>query len=248
MACAVDASSPVRWNSVSASNTNTDSASFTAPANSFLVLCAEFDGDFGVALGLGTQTVTVSLATGSALTWTQQVARTWSEGTDGGSAYIITAPAVTSEARVVRVNSTWTANTGSAARRSMRLYVVTGADIDGTPVDTVTANNEGTSTTNNLTTTAITPSSNGLGFGAACDWTAGGGASYEAPSDGSTQDTAWYSGQVSVVDGWRVATSGVAWTINFNAGGAAAAQHKWGQIIVREAAAAAARRFLLVRR
>lgn len=236
MACAVDASSPIRvTNLTGISNTNMDSASFTAPANSLLVVCIEHDGS--TTVNGGVLTLTLSLTTGAALTWTQQVARLWGDTTIGGASYIYTAPAVTSEARVVRVNSAWTIGTGNGMDRSSKIYVVTGADLAGTPVDTTGAGNNGGSTTNNLTTTSITPGASGLLFAADCDWTAAG--VFEASSD-LTQSSATSAGNSSWCDGYKAVTSGVGATANLNAFGSGAVQHKWCQIIVREAPASAA--------
>jgi hypothetical protein len=114
---------------------------------------------------------------------------------------------------------------------SAKCYVLTGVDVDGTPVDSVTANNEGGSTTNNLTTTSVTPGATGLLIAADTDWQALG--SFEASSD-LTQDTTTFAGLVSVCDGYKVCTSGVGVTGNLNAAGSSAAQHKWCQIVVRE--------------
>jgi hypothetical protein len=221
----VDASSPVRFTGSTASNTNIDSASFTAPANSLIVLCIEHDGDSG---STGTLTITPSLTTGSAITWIQQVARTLGETTDGGSSFIYTAIATTSEARVVRINSVWTVNTGASRRRSAKIYVVTGATIGGTYIDTVGANNEGGSGTNNLTTSSITPGGTGLLFAADCDWNQLG----TMTSSDLTLDTADYAGAISVADGYKTTTSGVGTTANLNAGGTGGAQHKWCQITI----------------
>lgn len=229
MAALVDASSPIRFSVKTASNTNADSASFTAPANSLLVLCISHDGSTGTH---GTLTTTISLTTGTALTWTKQVERALAETTDGAASIIYTAPAVASEARVVRVNSTWTLSTGVTLQRSIKLYVVTGVDLGGTPVDTVGANNEGGSATNNLTTTSITPGANGLLVACDCDWSALG--VFQTSAD-LTQDTATFA-DISVCSGYKAVTSGVGATANLDAAGAGAAQHKWCQIVVREAA------------
>lgn len=238
MACAVDASSPVRWTGlygVGAGGTIT-SAAFTAPTDALLVLCGEVDSSTGVA-ALPPGNLTASDSGG--LVWTTRVERAGSETTAGGVSIIFTARTTSSVSRTVNVIG---ANVGAggvdygSGRASAKLYVVTGADVNGTPVDAVTAANEGGDTTNNsLTTTALTPGANGLLFAADCEWNERG--AFDASSN-LTQDTTTYASQVSVCDGYRTVTSGVSATANLNAGGALAPQHKWVQIIVREAASA----------
>lgn len=230
-AAAVDASSPIRWTADLAAGGTMDSASFTAPANSFLVLSIQTDGDTDSNYTNGAATPSVSLSTGSALTWTKQVERTWSETTAGGQSVWWTAPAVTSEARVVRI--TKDASSVSTKRTSAKLYVVTGVDLNGTPVDTVGAGNEGGSGTNSLTTTSVTPGATGLLFAGDTDWNQLG----VFTSSDLTIDTADYAGAISVMSGYKACTSGVGVTANLNAGGTGTAQHKWTQIVIREAAA-----------
>jgi hypothetical protein len=230
VAIAVDASSPVRFNLLLQKQPTSPfamtSASFTAPANALLVACSSHDGD-GTA---GTITVTDS----GGLAWTERVSRTWAETTLGAASFIVTARTTSAVARTVTV--TRGVNGEASARRgSCKIYVLTGVDVDGTPMDTVGANNEGGSTTNDITTTSITPGETGLLICCDCDWTAGG----VFTSSDLTIDTATHAGEMSVCSGYKVCTSGVAVTGNLNAGGTAAAQHKWCQLIVREVAAAA---------
>lgn len=167
------------------------------------------------------------------LTWTEQVTRTIDESIDGGAASIWTARTTSSTARTVDWVPTWSGV--GAQRLSAKLYVLTGVDVDGTPVDTVGANNEGGSTTNNLTTSSITPGANGFLICADTDWNQLG--VFDSSSD-LTQDTADYTGQISVCSGYKTTLSGVGVTGNLNAAGSSAARHKWCQITVREAAAA----------
>jgi hypothetical protein len=224
MATAVDSSSPVRVSGNPASGASITSASFTAPDNSLLVACVQGNPD-----ATGTETLTVTDS--GSLTWTQQVQRTNLETTAGGSSTIFTAPQVTSASRTVTLTRTMTVT--GARRIDMKIYVVTGADLSGTPVDTVSASNEGGSTTNNLTTTSLTPGADGHLFASDGDW--GEGGTFDASSD-LTQDSTTYAGEYSVCSGYKTCTSGV--TANLNAGGSGAVQHKWTQIIVRAAAAA----------
>jgi hypothetical protein len=232
VAVAVDSSTPSRWSAFLAPAATMDSASFTAPANSFLVLTIECDGNDDLEYTNGFATPSVSLSTGTALTWTKRVERTWSEATQGGQSVIWTAPAVTSEARVVRV--TKDINSISTRRTSAKLYVVTGVDLAGTPVDTVGASNEGGSTTNDIATTSITPGANGMLFVADTDWTQKG----VFTSSDLTIDTADYAGEISVCSGYKTCTSGAGVTADLNAAGTLAVQHKWCQIVVREAGTA----------
>lgn len=232
MAVAVDASTPARWAGASASGTATTSASFTAPADALLVACVSWDGGDAATHG----NFTYAFSDSGGLTWTLQVMRTHRETTDGGASAIYTARTTSAVARTAATTLTWTVNTSNNIRRSVKLYVLTGVDVDGTPVDTVGANNEGGSGTNNLTTTSITPGADGLLLCSDTDWNALG--AFQASSD-LTQDTAHYTGEISVCSGYKVTTSGVGVTGNLNAAGGSAAQHKWTQVTVRAAAAVA---------
>lgn len=229
MAIAVDASTPARWATSSASGVASTSSSFTAPANALLVLCANLDADTSSC-----GTVTPAVADSGGLTWTQRVRRATNETTDGGETVIYTARTTSSTSRTVDWNPSWTVNTGTAHQKSAKLYVLTGVDVDGTPVDTVGANNEGGSGTNNLTTSSITPGANGLLVACDTDWNALG----TMTSSDLTMDTAHYAGLMSVSSGYKTTTSGVGATANLNAGGSASAQHKWTQVTVRESTAA----------
>jgi len=226
MAIAVDASSPVRWTGTPSSPVGTIvSASFTAPTDALLVACVSGDG-------IGTDAAVITMSDSGGLAWTLRVARTWSETTDGGYSGIYTARTTSSTSRTV----TMTASAGISAKRySIKLYVLTGVDVGGTPVDTVGANNEGGSTTNNLTTTSITPGANGLLICCDTDWNQLG----VYTSSDLTIDTADYAGAISVCSGYKTCTSGAGVTGNLNAGGTGAAQHKWCQVTVRESASAA---------
>jgi hypothetical protein len=223
MATAVDASSPIRVTGNPTSGGSITSASFTAPANSLLVACVQGNAD-------ATGAETLSVADSGGLSWTKQVERTNLETTAGGDSAIFTAPQVTSAARTVALSRT----SSSIRRIDLKVYVVTGADLAGTPVDTVTASNEGGSTTNNLTTTSLTPGADGLLFASDGDW--GEGGTFQAGD--LTQDTTTYTGEYSVCCGFKACTAGVGVTANLNAGGTGAVQHKWCQIIVRAAAGA----------
>lgn len=227
MAAVVDTTnSPARVAAASNSGTGLVTASFTAASGAFLVAIAHLDG---TSVQLGTVTRTISDSGG--LTWTEQVVRLHSESTDGGLVGIYTAITVSAVARTVTWNPTWTTGTSTNRRKSLKVYAVDGVDIAGTPVDTVGAGNEGGSSTNNLTTTSITPGATGLLF---CGDTEFNQLGVLTSSD-LTIDTADYAGEISVASGYKTSSSGVGVTGNLNAGGASSAQHKWVQVTVREA-------------
>jgi hypothetical protein len=222
MAIAVDASSPVRWSGANTANGSTFvSASFTPPNGSFIVIMITNDtttGESGAAYTL----------TGGSLTYTNRVERQGTETTTGGYSGIYTAPVVTGSAMTITL--TRTAGTASTGRASLWARVLTGVD-GTTPVDTVGASNEGGSTSTTLTTTSITPGANGMLFVADTDWNTKG----VMTSSDLTIDTANYATAISVASGYKTCTSGVGVTGSLTAG-AAGPQHKWTQIIVREAA------------
>src|SRR4029079_12676765 len=222
MAIAVDASTPIRWTGTPNSNADITSASFTAPTDALLVQCVNWDCTVGGSTN-------VSVNDSGTLTWTKRVERIGTETTTGGYAGIWPAPTVSSAARTATTRQAGGINN---QRLSTKLYVLTGVDNAGTPVDTVGASNEGGSTTNNLTTTSVTPGANGLLMCCDTDWNALG--AFEASSD-LTQDTDTYAGAISVCSGYKTCTSGAGVTGNLNAAGTSAAQHKWVQVTVREA-------------
>lgn len=233
MGILVDASSPVRWtgtNNNNIANLGGDtSASFTAPANALLVCCIQYDSN---NVGTGAQS---DIKDSGGLTWTLRVERLPTEATAGGGSAIWTAATTSSAARTV--TAAYLVNGGpnsGTARISARCYVLTGADVSGTPVDTVGASNEGGSSTNDLTTSSVTPGADGLLVVADCDWNQLG----VLTSSDLTIDSADYSGAISVASGYKACSSGVAAHGDLNAGGTAAAQHKWCQIVVRAAVVA----------
>lgn len=229
MAVALDASTPVRWTGAINADLSITSASFTAPADALLAITCEYDGADAASVG------TINASDSGGLTWSRQVERTADETTAGGGSVIFTARTVSSVARTVNIDRV--GGTQAGLRISAVCRVWTGVDVDGTPVDTVGAGNEGGSTTNSISTTSITPGATGVLLVADCDWQALG--AFEASSD-LTQDTTTYAGAISVCDGYKTCTSGVGVTGNLNAAGAGAAQHKWCQIVIRESGGAAA--------
>lgn len=225
MAIAVDATTPVRWTGQSTSGLSITSAAFTAPADALLVACCSNDST-------AVNEVTGAISDSGGLVWTQRALRSALETTAGGYSAIYTARTTSAVSRTVTWNPTW--GTADSFRKSVKLYVLTGVDVDGTPVDTVGASNEGGSTTNNLTTTSITPGANGLLIVCDTDWQQRG----TITSTDLTIDPGDYATQISVASGYKTCTSGVGVTGNLDAGGSSAAQHKWCQIIVREVATA----------
>jgi hypothetical protein len=233
VAVAVDASTPARWSAVD-SGTNVVSASFTAPANALLVLCVSWD-----TTNVGPTDATTVTDSGG-LTWTQQVARLGSEATGGGGSGIWTARTTSAAARTVTVKYP-SLTAGAATKRiSCKLFVLTGVDVDGTPVDTVGANNEGGTNTDPTTTSSLTPGASGLLVVSATDWNQTGLATSSdltynvSPNSDGAAD---YTGAISVIAGYKACTSGVAVTANLNP--PATPQYKWCQVVVRQAAAAA---------
>lgn len=230
MAIAVDASTPVRFTGTPNIADTLTSASFTAPTDALLVLTMQCE-----ATGSNLQ-YTVSDSGG--LTWTTRVEHTQSESiTGGGHVSIHTARTTSSASRTVTITRTGTGGGNGTRVMTAKLYVLTGVDVDGTPVDTVGANNEGGSTTNNLTTSSVTPGANGLLIAADFNYADFGGSvsadlTYDAASPASTQGP--YN--VDVLSGYKTVSSGVGATANIDAGGTASAEHNWVQIVVREAA------------
>jgi hypothetical protein len=197
---AVDASTPVRWANTLAIGTGVASASFTAPADALLVACVNLDGNSGGSDPFGTLTVSDT----GGLTWTERVRRAEAETTDGGAAVILTARTTTSASRTVTIARGLDGGANNK-RAACKLYVLTGVDVDGTPVDSVGANNEGGSGTNNLTTGSVTPGASGLLIACTTDWNQLG----TLTSTDLTLDTADYAGQISVASGYKTCTSGV---------------------------------------
>lgn len=229
MAIAVDGSSPLRftgtWNVTSGGAIT--SALFTAPSDAFLVLCAGYDTSDSATPG-----ATSANDTGG-LTWTKRPERLGTETTAGGGSVIFTARTTSAASRTVSFAGASGAFGGwGTGRASAKLYVLTGVDVNGTPVDTVTASNEGTgSTQTNQALTALTPSATGLHIAATAEWQAKGAIS----SSDLTVDHGEYAGVLDVADGYKTCTVGVSSTAHFTAAGAGP-QWKWVQIIVLEAA------------
>lgn len=226
MAVAVDGSTPVRWTGAPNAGVDITSASFTAPTDALLVMCVNSDGATSTH-----GTMTYAVADSGGLTWTNRVTRTIAETTDGGGSAIYTARTTSNVARTATFRQN---NTNAVATRiSAKLYVLTGVDVNGTPVDTVTASNEGGSAADPTTTTSITPGANGLLIVVDTDWSQTGAIT----SSDLTVESGDYAGAITASSGYKTCTSGVGVTGNLNP--PATPQFKWCQVTVREVAGAA---------
>jgi hypothetical protein len=201
------------------------SGSFTAPADALLWLSVEADS-------AGSEAFTLNAADSGGLTWTKQVERTAAETTAGAASAVFTARTTSAVSRTVQASRS--ADSASTRQISAKVRVLTGVDVNGTPVDTVGANNEGGATATPATTSSLTPGATGI-LGVACaDWNVKGPLS----SSNLTVDAADHGTNLSVMDGWRVSSNGVGITANLTAS-LSGPQFKWTQITVREAVTAA---------
>jgi hypothetical protein len=221
MPLAVDTSTPARVSLTGGPGTGNTvtTATYDPPGSSVLVATAQIN--VNVAGGGVTGAVTNN---GTALTWTTVAERSKSDS-GGLSGYAGIFVAALAGARTgMTVTFTGLAVTGGATNvgsPSMKVYVVTGGDI-GTPVG---GSAEGSSTTNNLTTTGLTTvRDSSLGFVAGSEWNVlGTPTSADTTFDGFTAPT-WISGG----SGYKaLSTAGSSATFNLDAGGTAAAAWDW---------------------
>lgn len=204
--------------------------SFTAPANSLLVLCAITDTAAGT-----TPTLTIS-NTGTSLTWSEKVRRGDAAGTGGCCAIV---RALNASSQSITVTATWSnINVGAVGetRGKVKIYIVTGHDTT-TPDGTT---GQGSSTTNNLSVTAYnSTANNSRGFGCAEDWNALG-----TVTSSDTEVALECAGSVSGVALYKAtdtATSGTGVSMNFDAAGSSAADWNWVAYEVVPAAGAGGR-------
>lgn len=196
MAVAIDASSPIR---ATANATTVTTASFNPPA---CVLVAALSGDAS-ASQVGSWTMSNN---GTALTWTQLALRNFADASaNNGTAGLYYA--VLSAGRTgMTVTGTYALNND----QSLKLYVVTGADM----VTTGGGSSEGSaSSTASVTTTSFSATgASSMGFVACNDWQAQG-----APtSSDTTFDGFTVSGQISGGAGYKVlSTAGSSSTFTF---------------------------------
>lgn len=223
MALAHDSSTPVRWTGTPANSVNITSASFTPSNGALLVVNVQADV-IAVSLVGG---ITVSDSTGR--TWTPRKEQPGAG--NNGFAGVYTAIA-NGSAMTVSVQRT-TGGTGGATRISATCDVWTGQH--ATPTGNTGG---GTSATNNLTAAAYSSSAdNSRCIGGATDWNQLG-----TPTSTDTEDGADYTGQISVISVYKAADttpSGTAVTLNFDAGGTAAAAWSWVALEIIPAAGAA---------
>lgn len=137
-------------------------ASFTAPANSLLVVCSGSD-----TTAADTNSVVTVSNNGAALTWTKPVER---NGADGSGGHACIARALVASERTGLTVTVSVSSHGIAAdgdRGSFKVYIVTGHNT--TAPDGNVAENS--STTNNISG-SVTVAGAGRLFGCATDWNA----------------------------------------------------------------------------
>lgn len=239
MATAIDSTSPLKFTGTPNNNVDITSAAFTPPNTTLIVACVNADTDANENI-----TVSVSDSINGTTGWVNQIES--DEGTEagagGGHASIWTHTVATGASMTVSIRRT--AGVGGTRRIQGKVYVVTGYDAAGTPVDTTGVANRGATTTDNFNTDSVTPGSDGHLIACATDWSQAG-----APTSSNLQgedanpalDTGDFAGGISLASGYKTVSSGVATTANFNGGGAAA-DWQWAQIIVRAAAGGATTR------
>lgn len=180
-------------------------ASFTPPANAVLTIRIACDTGTGVS-----PTITVS---GASLTYNQRVYRSSSEGTSGVVAIYTALVGASPGAMTVTVTVN---NIGPAGSDRGWFWVDVWTGVSNT--DEFGDDGEGSSTTSNITPTAIvTTVSGSRTIGVAGDWNAAG---VPTTSDvGTGQDTAIYA----AIPAYKAVNSsgiGTNVTLNFNGGGA----------------------------
>lgn len=228
MALAVDASSPIRFTGTPAGGGTITSASFTPPAGSIIVVTVQSDTDDA---GTGT-TFAYSDSVDGTTGWGERIKRDDADDSNGGAVSIGTKVVGASVAMTVTV--TRSGSDGSTNRVSAKAYVVTGQNSS----DPLGAVGEASVTTNNTTPTILTTEQdNSLIFVSVSDWNQLGS---PASSDG-IEDSADYSGAISVMSMYEAQTTAGAKTMNIDFGGTGSAAGKWvGLEIIEEAGGAAA--------
>jgi len=208
----VDASSPAR---VTSSGQVATTAGFNPPSNSLLVAVVNADSNTSNVNGITTIT-----NNGTPLTWSPIVEREDADSNAGPgyvSAYYAVLPTERTDMTV-----TGTISGSSLANISMKVYVVTGANLSS-PIG---ASIEGSSTANNLTTVAYTSTApNSLGFAAGTDWSANG-----VPTSLDIENGFHSAGFISGLSAYKssvTSPSGSPVSLNLDAGGTGAAQWNW---------------------
>lgn len=237
MADAVDASSPARaTNTALAVSGVLTTPSFTPPAPAVLVACVSMSSIIDMN---GTQSITDS----QGLTWTKKVDHSWTDSFSPSWTAVYTATVSSSVATTVNFNRGTSGGAGTPSTRltSLKVYVLTGVDIAGTPFDSITASNQGGASGTAATTTSLTPGANGIVIinGASSSSTAGTAswtvASLTSDVLANTLDGA-NSVNMSIGSGYKSVSSGVGTTTGIAnaAGTGGAAGIDYVQIIARE--------------
>jgi len=213
--------SVVRVTATDADTAAVTTATFNAPANSMIIAAVNTNSNG--------RNVSITMSNnGAALTWYNIAERDEGDNAndDGhASAWFAT----TTDARSgLTVTATISNHLASAADfPSIKVYIVTGANFDD-PIGATAEN--GSITTNNLTTTAYTSTAaNSRGFAVCTDWAALG-----TPEDGTDVDTSDarfnIAGVISGLSAYKstdTATVGSSVTLNCNAFGSSNADWNW---------------------
>lgn len=228
MSLAIDASTPIRWTGTPADDVNITSPSFTAPSGAILVLTVEADSTTANQAGAD---LTITVGDSGGLTWTQRVEADkgtvagWDGVGEGGGAYIFTATTVSATARTVTVQRS--NGNGGTNRISCKLYAVTGQNT----TDPIGASGTGSTTTNDSALAVLTTEqANSLVFLCLTDWSQSGSPS---SSDG-TEDSADYSGAISVMSAYEAQGAAGAVTMNANHGGTGNVVTIWAALEIIE--------------
>lgn len=160
------------------------------------------------------------------------VALTWTNIQNLGAANTGTVAAWYTVLSADRTGLTVTITRGdvNADSPTIKVYVLTNQN-----ATVLGAQTNNTSTTNNLTTTGITPITDGVGFGIGNDYTQAGAPTSTDLTNFSTYDMA---GNISGGTGYKSLTTGVSATANFDAAGTAAGNWRYLWVEIRAAAAA----------
>lgn len=227
MAISVDSSVP-RWTGTPANDVDLLSDPFTPADGSLLVLCVSADTTSGDQPAAD---ITIAVSGGS-LTWT--IRDEHDRGTDatinvaaeGGHSSVWTAPVGTGESMTVAVQRS--DGDGGTNRISCKVYIVTNQH--ASPIGAAAAGV--INTTNDLTATLFTSTAdNSYSFVAAVDWAQNG----SPTSSDLTEDSADYTGAISVMSGYKDNGATGAQTGNLNAAGAGGAQWTWAAVEIKPA-------------
>lgn len=214
MTIVVDPSSPPR---IAASAVASTTAAFNPPAG--VLICATASD--------ANRTFTIT-NNGTALAWTLIAIRAGGTATTTAAAHFAVLPAARTGMTITATKS------GTAAWHSVKAYVLTGADT----TDPVGGSTTGTSTTNNLTTTAfVVEQDDSLGFAVGDNFTTDG----MPTSADMTASASGVAGSIESIDGYKpLGPAGSNATFNLDAAGTSGAQWNWVSFEVKAAALVAA--------